>query len=106
MLLNKEPFHFGGMLRSAVEMARQTYPNYRFIQDGDGDVVVNGDIIRLEQVLVNFLSNAVKYSPTIREIHVIARQLPGNRLLVQVKDSGIGIAREDQALIFEKFYRT
>ncbi|RYY56556.1 MAG: response regulator [Chitinophagaceae bacterium] len=106
MLLNKAPFHFGKMLRSCVEMARQTYPNYQFIEEGHADVTVNGDIIRLEQVLINFLSNAVKYSPTVREIHVICRMLPGDRLLVQVKDSGIGIPKADQALIFDKFYRT
>ncbi|MET0634889.1 MAG: response regulator [Chitinophagaceae bacterium] len=106
MRLNKEPFLFGDMLKSTVEMARQTYPNYQILQEGDGGVEVVGDIIRLEQVLINFLSNAVKYSPSIREIHVITRELPGNRLLVQVKDSGIGIPKEDQALIFDKFYRT
>ncbi|RYY54097.1 MAG: response regulator [Chitinophagaceae bacterium] len=106
MLLNKEPFSFGEMLSSTIEMARQTYPNYQFHQDGAAAVEVNGDVIRLEQVLVNFLSNAVKYSPNVREIHVISRMLPGNRLLLQVKDSGIGIAEVDQKLIFEKFYRT
>ncbi len=106
MKLNMEPFDFVDMVKLTLEMARQTYPNYQFIHDGDADVEVYGDMMRLEQVLINFLSNAVKYSPVNHTINVNTRQLPGNKLLLQVSDTGIGISKDDQSLIFDKFYRT
>jgi signal transduction histidine kinase len=55
-------------------------------------------------VLTNLIDNAVKYSPAEGEVEVSAYQEDG-RVLVDVRDQGPGIAKEDQKLIFEKFGR-
>ena len=65
---------------------------------------VRGDPERLRQVLMNLLDNAIKYSPAGDEVQVRAYAENG-RARVDVRDSGPGIAREDQRLIFEKFGR-
>jgi len=65
---------------------------------------VRGDASRLRQVLVNLLDNAVKYAPDGTVVEVRASATNGG-LVVDVADSGGGIAREDQEVIFEKFGR-
>jgi signal transduction histidine kinase len=65
---------------------------------------VRGDRERLRQVLVNLIDNAVKYSPPGEEVRVEAQSSDG-RVVIDVSDSGPGIAPEHQSIIFEKFGR-
>lgn len=104
--LNMKLFNFGKMLDEVVQMIRQTYPDNDLVYTGEADVMVTGDETRLEQVIVNFISNAFKYSPVSRKAEIEILKEPGNKLLVKVKDSGIGIAKADQPFVFEKFYRS
>lgn len=102
---NKKPFAFEAVLSSAVEMIGQTYPEYRITRRGEADVELFGDETRIEQVIINYLTNAVKYSPERKEIDIETSVRPGSRLFVQVRDYGIGIRKDHQANIFGKFYR-
>ncbi len=67
-------------------------------------LVILGDELRLEQVVHNLLQNAVKYSPAGAAIEVRVWQRNGLAWL-SVKDHGVGIPLESQALVFERFYR-
>lgn len=67
--------------------------------------VVPGDERRLRQVAANLLSNAVKYTGDGGHILLTVEDTPGRGILT-VEDDGIGIPEADQALIFERFYRT
>lgn len=58
----------------------------------------------LSQALLNLVHNAVKYSREEKRIRVSARQ-DGDRVLISVSDRGIGIAKNEQRKIFDKFYR-
>jgi signal transduction histidine kinase len=58
----------------------------------------------LERILLNLLSNAMKYSPPESPIRLQARRTDGE-VLVSVVDQGIGIAPEDQPRLFERFCR-
>lgn len=60
------------------------------------------DALRIKQILGNFLSNAIKFSPTGSAIHVEAK-FGGGFLDLSVKDQGIGIAHSDQERIFDAF---
>ncbi len=62
------------------------------------------DLFLTEQALVHLLENAAKYSPPASRIAVTARHVEGELALV-VRDQGVGIAPEDQARVFERFYR-
>lgn len=58
----------------------------------------------IEQVILNILSNAIKYTPNNGDIYIIAYKR-GNDIIITVKDNGIGIPDEDKDRIFERFYR-
>ncbi len=66
--------------------------------------VISGDPKRLEQIFNNLISNAVKYTPPDGEVEIYA-EVKQSVLRIFVKDTGMGIGAEDQAKIFERFYR-
>src|SRR6185437_770598 len=102
---NKKEFSFESTLSNAVEMIRQTYPDYHIVRKGGAEVELYGDEVRIEQVIINYLTNAVKYSPNVKEIQIEAAVEPAGRVSVWVKDFGIGIPKDHQSNIFSKFYR-
>jgi two-component system sensor histidine kinase VicK len=59
---------------------------------------------RLEQVVVNLITNAVNYTPEGGEISVAARR-EGNDVYISVRDNGIGIPEENLGHLFDRFYR-
>jgi two-component system phosphate regulon sensor histidine kinase PhoR len=63
------------------------------------------DASRLEQVFVNLIHNAIKFTPKGGKVEVAARAKDA-MIEFSVRDSGVGISREDQARIFERFYKT
>jgi len=68
------------------------------------NVMVKGDEVHLTNVIFNLLDNAMKYSSDNPEIRVATRNKK-NQLVVTVQDNGIGIPKEHQAQIFDRFYR-
>ena len=60
---------------------------------------------RIGQVLINFINNAIKYSPQSNTIEIRVYKIDEAKVCVCVKDFGIGISKEDQQKIFERFYR-
>lgn len=67
--------------------------------------LVHVDFVLMESVLVNVLDNAAKYAPAESTIQVVARR-HGEDVVIDVADSGQGIAPEDLGAVFDKFYRT
>jgi signal transduction histidine kinase len=102
---NKKPFDLETTLANAVEMIAQTYPEYRIVRKGGVDVELYGDEMRIEQVIINYLTNAVKYSPENKKIVVESGLTETGRVFVRVSDHGIGIRKDHQSNIFGKFYR-
>jgi signal transduction histidine kinase len=67
-------------------------------------LMATGDPERLSQLLYILLDNAIKYTPNDGEVRLsLAKE--GQQLCMKVQDNGIGISKEDQAHIFERFYR-
>jgi signal transduction histidine kinase/CheY-like chemotaxis protein len=102
---NKTNFNFESLLSNAIEMIRQTYPDTIITRKGSADIDLFGDEMRIEQVIINYLTNAVKYSPDSKEVHIEMELRPDDSFLVRVRDFGIGIHPNDQSNIFHKFYR-
>ena len=71
-----------------------------------GDVLyVHADMDKIQQVLYNLIDNAIKFSNYYSEIEIETTEKKG-KVFVSVKDSGIGIPKEDQNQIWERFYKT
>ncbi|MBE6575259.1 MAG: cell wall metabolism sensor histidine kinase WalK [Ruminococcaceae bacterium] len=71
----------------------------------EGDMTITGDAERIEQVILNLVSNAVKYTPEGGNILVRSGHSTPDSVFVSVRDNGIGIPEEDQPRLFERFYR-
>ncbi len=71
----------------------------------EDELRVKADSLRLRQVFLNLLTNAIKYTPENGTVGMTVARCEANLVRVTISDSGIGIAREHLALIFERFYR-
>jgi two-component system phosphate regulon sensor histidine kinase PhoR len=96
--------NLSSLIASWVENAEHIYPNYNFDNQAHNDFWIDGNAERLEQVLMNLINNAVKYSPENKDI-VIKTSRQGDKVRVSVIDSGIGLSAEQIERIFERFYR-
>ena len=105
MELVPTPFHLPTALESAVTLVKERAGRHAIALQLDidprlGEVV--GDERKVKQVLLNLLSNAVKFTPEGGRISLKASRTDG-AVEIAVTDTGVGIAPEDQAAIFEEF---
>jgi two-component system, sensor histidine kinase len=71
-------------------------------RDAEAKVWVNGDVMRLQQIVSNLLDNAVKYTPAGGSIHVSVKR-EGDDAVLYVRDTGIGIKPDLAPRMFELF---
>lgn len=101
---NMQSFCADNMLINAIEMLQQSNPDFKIHKIGQTSEMVFADEMRIEQVVINFITNAIKYSPGTNQINVTINIID-EKLYLAVKDFGIGIPKEQQSKIFDKFYR-
>ena len=70
----------------------------------EADVTINGDLHRLKQLLLNLLDNAIKYTEHNGSI-TLALRSTSKEAIIEVRDTGRGIPKEDVPHIFERFFR-
>lgn len=99
-----ELLDFSELITSCVENARHINPDYSFESNIQAGLFANGNAARLEQVVMNLVNNAVKYSPVNKRVVIKAEKLQDS-IRVSVSDFGIGLSREEIERIFERFYR-
>jgi signal transduction histidine kinase len=105
MELDLATFNLPAALSNALTLIRERAQQHRIGLHLEVDPEldeITADERKLKQILVNLLSNAVKFTPDGGRIDVTARKAD-EWLVVAVKDTGIGIAAQDQAAIFEEF---
>lgn len=101
---NKKYFVLDTLLDGVLEVIHQANPEFTIVRNGHALKEVYADEMRIEQVIVNFLTNAIKYSPGTDRIEINVKTTDG-QLYLGVRDFGIGIEPELQKSVFEKFYR-
>jgi signal transduction histidine kinase len=104
LALHPAPLEVGQLVAEVVDGFRRAVQRPFSVEVPRERVWVKGDRDRLEQVLVNLLENAHKYSPAGAPIGVRVEAL-AHETRIHVKDEGIGIPEADQAQVFQRFYR-
>lgn len=100
------PTSLNDLVKRAAEMSAQRLEEKEMVLhvEAPEEIVILGDANRLMQVIVNLLFNAINYSP---EQTTVTMKLSENEKfgILEVKDEGIGIAKEEITRVFERFYR-
>jgi signal transduction histidine kinase len=103
--LHVEPFDLAALLRDVVETTRLGAPDFTIrLETPPGPVPVAADAGRIEQVAINLLQNAIKYSGESRQV-AITLSCIGSEAVTAVRDYGVGIPVAQQAHVFERYFR-
>jgi PAS domain S-box-containing protein len=105
MVYKNEIFEFKELLEQTVEHFMDISTKHNVITENAVPAQIDGDRLRIEQVINNLLNNAAKYSPNADKIVVNSYTTDGY-LVASIQDFGIGIDEKDKQLLFEKFYRS
>jgi len=97
-------FDFNDLIDVTIENVQLTTKSHQLIKTGNIHHKVNGDKDRLQQVMINLLINAIKYSPDANKvlINLVEKE---DLIQVSIQDFGIGIRKQHLDKIFERYYR-
>lgn len=103
--LTKEVFDIKFVLGEAVELIEHSHVHHKIsVETNITSLSIFGDPQRIEQVIINLLTNAIKYSPAASEVKVLLSSV-NEKIMIGVKDSGIGIPDDMRMNIFSRFFR-
>jgi PAS domain S-box-containing protein len=100
----KENFDFNELVMEVSEEMQRTTESHEIKANLTDTKMVSGDRNRIGQVIINLVSNAIKYSPNAKEV-IITSTVEKNNIKLCVKDFGIGIPEEKIANVFDRFFR-
>jgi len=103
--LNWEHFDIYALVKEIVIDVQSTSPAHLLHFVGADTLQVKGDREKIGQVITNLLVNAVKYAPEAPKVEIYITAKEGH-VVINVRDYGVGIKKEDQAHVFKRFYRT
>ena len=102
--LRPQYFDFTALVVEVIEEMQHTTKQHKIVSQLAELPKIYADKHRLRQVIVNLLTNAIKYSPGATRINV-ATTSRGNAITLNVQDFGLGIPKDMQSKIFTRFYR-
>jgi two-component system CheB/CheR fusion protein len=102
--LRKTTFVLDELITECCEELQSDSQKHQLITEGDKHVEIYADKNRLEQVIVNLISNAVKYSPDADKVIIKVEKLTAG-IKISVTDFGIGIPKDKIEHVFDRFYR-
>lgn len=102
--LNIESLELHLLIQEVVQELQLTHHSHNIKLIHSGQVRIAADYAKISQVLINLISNAIKYSPESSTI-TVGYEPEGSRVKIFVQDKGIGIAKADQKKLFQRFQR-
>lgn len=103
--LKTEKFNLNKHVEEIVEDLTYSNKNIKIELEHKYDCDVYADKGRIGQVIINFVTNALKYSPDSNRVNIKIYDHDNDQVAVSVKDFGIGISEKEQHQIFKRFYR-
>ena len=103
LLLKKSLFNIAGLINECCENVKLN-GSHQFILKGDDELMIFADHARIEQVVINLMNNAVRYSPESDKIE-ISIERDGENARISVRDYGIGISAEKHSRLFNRYYK-
>ncbi|HLY28861.1 MAG TPA: GAF domain-containing sensor histidine kinase [Aggregatilineales bacterium] len=109
--LETSVYNLADLVRESVDVVRNqaTERNVTVIVECEDNVMLNSDRGKVKQVLLNLLTNGIKYNKDKGEIHISSTPSEGDnkepQMRIDVRDTGRGMSEEAQKHMFEKFYR-
>ncbi|MBE7176182.1 MAG: PAS domain S-box protein [Mucilaginibacter polytrichastri] len=104
MQLTLSRFLMREVIEDSIAQVQHDSTHHVITVSGDPDIAVEGDRHRLEQVMTNFLSNAIKYSPDANDVQIHISHTK-KKVRVAVQDFGIGIPGDRSNYVFDRFFR-
>lgn len=105
VLINYAPFELDVFIEETIEdMSGLLKAGQKVLFNHDGEHIIYSDKRLLKNVMLNLISNAIKFSERDTSIHIDSSVLDGSATIT-VKDEGVGISEEDQRHLFSSFFR-
>jgi signal transduction histidine kinase len=104
MKLHREKIDINELLKKCVGEIQRTLKKHQLQLNLKPCPQVIADVNRIEQVVLNLISNAVKYSPEAARIDISTKKSEG-KVLVSIQDFGIGMPEVTRKKVFERFFR-
>lgn len=108
IILHKTEFDINQMIKLIARSFEGTLKKKKLVLNlvfSGKEQFVKADMDKIQQVLYNLIDNAVKFSSQESSIRITTEE-KGNKVMIAVKDNGIGIPKESQGRIWERFYKT
>jgi signal transduction histidine kinase len=102
--VTKEETNFSELIRNCAQDFILRFPQRKVISDIRENLFINGDRLLLQMAVNNLVDNAIKYSPKEATVTLCLHEY-NNRIVLEVKDEGMGITAYEKEKIFNKFYR-
>jgi PAS domain S-box-containing protein len=100
-----ENVNISELLKDVLEINANTSKTHKITFSGSSNGTIKGDKFRIEQVIMNYISNAIKYSPAANEVKLVLGEKE-NEIEVCVEDFGEGFEENEKEKLFERFYRS
>jgi len=104
LLIDKKEFDLCDLITDVVKETALTVSTHTITVQHCDNIKINADADKIGSVLTNLISNAIKYSPKGKDVEIKC-QLVAGKVHVSVKDEGLGLAPEDKARVFERYFR-
>ncbi|HEY0900199.1 MAG TPA: PAS domain S-box protein [Sphingobacteriaceae bacterium] len=104
IIYNMSDFNMAPLVEEVLDNSRHLHPEFELILERNDDFTFYGDRVRIEQVIVNLLNNAIKYSGDNRQV-VVSSFKECDWFVIKIQDYGIGISKEHLRDVFLRFFR-